>query len=418
MEKEGESIAAKALSRNEQIRALSIGGALVAFVFFVLPMIWHALTHRPPPPLSKLIAGQFRPSHDQMADLAIARVSLRPFAGLVETDGLVATNDDATTPVFSPFSGTVTRILARAGDKVQKGTPLLVVAATEAVQSESDLISAADVERAAQASLKNTIENEARQRALYEAGSVALKDWHQPGVDLTTAQTAERSANAVLIAARGKLGILGFSPKQVGTLERAHDTMAVSPEATIFAPISGTVIRRQVGAGQFIQAGASTPIFSIGDSAMLWLTGNVREADAPQMRVGEPVDIRLTAIPGRVFRARLIWVASAIDATTHRLAVRAELDNSDGLIKPEMFASLAIHTGGDRLSPSVPESAVVREGDAAHVWVAYEDGNLGLRAIRIGRLEDGQVEVLSGLKSGEKFVRSGALFVDNVAQGN
>jgi cobalt-zinc-cadmium efflux system membrane fusion protein len=418
VEKESQSTAAKSLSRNEQLSALAIAGATVVLVFFVLPLVWHALTRQPQPALPKFIAGQFRPTHDQMADLTIGRVSLHAFAGLVETDGIVATNDDTTTPVYSPFSGAVTRILARAGDQVKKGAPLMVVAATEAIQTESDLISAVDAERAAQASLKNATESEARQQALYEAGSVALKDWHQAQVDLTTAQTVERSASAVLNATRGKLGILGFSAKQIDSLERTRGTMAVSPEATLFAPISGTVIQRQVGPGQFIQAGASTPVFSIGESTRLWLTGNVREEDAARMRVGEPVDVRLTAIPGRVFHTKLFWVASAIDATTHRLVVRAELDNPDGLIRPAMFASLAIHTGGDRLSPSVPESAVVREGDTTHVWVAYEDGNLGLRAIVAGRLEDGQVEVLSGLKAGEKFVHSGALFVDNAAQGN
>ena len=100
---------------------------------------------------------------------------------------------------------------------------------------------------------------------------------------------------------------------------------------------------------------------------------------------------------------------------THRLPVRAEIDNRDGALKLEMFANFRILTSDATESPAVPEAAVVYEGEAAHVWVVAADGLLIYRAIHPGRSSDGLVEVLDGLKSGERVVTKGGLFIDQAA---
>ena len=134
------------------------------------------------------------------------------------------------------------------------------------------------------------------------------------------------------------------------------------------------------------------------------------------IQVGAPVDVRVIALPGITFSARLSWVAPSIDPTTHRLAVRAEVDNPGGILKPQMFATVRIHEGDDRMSLAVPENAVVYEGEDARVWIANKDKSLGLRLIRTGRDQDGRIEALSGLKSGDLIVTSGSLFIDRAAQ--
>jgi cobalt-zinc-cadmium efflux system membrane fusion protein len=95
--------------------------------------------------------------------------------------------------------------------------------------------------------------------------------------------------------------------------------------------------------------------------------------------------------------------------------VRAQIDNRDGALKPEMFANFRILTGDATESPAVPEAAVVYEGDAAHVWVVAGDALLAYRAIRTGRNNEGLIEVLDGLKPGEQIVTRGGLFIDQVA---
>ncbi len=404
------------LSRRDQIRVLIIAALAALVIFGAGPWLRSALFETAQPEQRRAIPGTFRPTAEQWSDLILARVRPQRFPGLVVADGALATDDDTTTAVYSPYSGRVTRLVARLGDRVEKGVPLMAIDATEAVQARNDLIAAVDARDAAEAQKKVALENEARQHQLYLGQSTALKDWQQAQADLATAQAALRTAETALSAQRNRMHILGMSEAAIAALEKTRSPDALSSQAMVFAPISGTIIQRQVGLGQYIQAGAANPVFSVGDLSTLWVLGNVREADAPLVRVGQLAEIRVTALPNRIFVARLSWVAPSIDQTTHRLAVRAELRNPDGVLKPLMFATVGVHSGGDRTSLAVPQSAVIYEGDRARVWLAHKDRSLGLRGIRVGRVQNDDVEVLSGLKAGDTVVTRGALFIDRAAQ--
>ncbi|HYM02030.1 MAG TPA: efflux RND transporter periplasmic adaptor subunit [Stellaceae bacterium] len=335
-----------------------------------------------------------------------------------QADGKIANDDDITTPVFSPYSGRVTKLFARAGDRVKKGDPLLAVAASEFVQGQNDLISGNAALSTARSQLKLATINEKRQHELFEAKAGALKDWEQAQADLESAKNNLRSAEITVAAARNRLRILGKSDEEIAALANAQ---SISAESVVTAPIDGVVTQRQVGLGQFINsgaAGAPNLVFSIGDLSKVWLLANVRETDAPAIRIGAPVEVHVLAFPDRVFKARLTYVAPSIDPSTHRLPVRAEVENPDGALKPEMFASFTIITGADIQAPAVPAQAVVYEGESARVWVAHDDKTLELRPIRVGRISEGKVEVLAGLEAGEKVVTSGSLFIDRAAKGD
>ena len=406
-----------ALPRATQLRVLAICACALAAILVIVPVL-RSLAARPAPMIPKMVKSGFSPNSDQWANITLGTVTNRKFPGLVSVDATVATDDDLATQVFSPFTGQIRDIAVRAGDHVEKGAVLMTVAATEAVQSQSDLIAAADAWNAARVTARNADESEKRQHALYQDGSAALKDWQQSQADQATAQAALRTADASLIAAQGKLQILGFGEAQIRKLETAAKGRAIFPPAQLLAPISGTVAQRLVGPGQFVQAGSSNPVFSIGNFGRLWLVGNVREEDATQMRSGEAVDVTVAAMPGRSFPAKLTWVAPSIDAATHRLAVRAEIDNPDGKLKPAMFATMLVHTGGDRVSAAIPEIAVIHEGDRSHVWASSGVRSLVLRSIKTGRLQDGYVEVLDGLAAGERVALSGSLFLDSTAHAD
>lgn len=399
---------------------LLVGLALLAAgVFGVLSRAGVTGSPAPDAPKPAAAPGTFRPTAAQWASLSIEPVQHLTFHASRETDGKIAINDDTTTPVFSPYSGRVTELFVRAGDEVEAGAPLLRVAASEFVQGQNDLLSALQALNTARAQLRLTTQNEERQRALYEANTAgALKDWQQAQTDLEAARSAARTAEIALAAVRNRLHILGKNDAEIAALET---TPRMDPEAIVRAPIGGTILQRQVGLGQYINSatnGAANPIFSIGNLSTVWLVANVRELDAPLMRRGEAVEVRVLAYPGRVFRAKLAHVAPSVDPNTRRLLVRAEVENPDGALKPEMFASFRIITGADSLAPAIPEAAVVYEGEAARVWVAGSDKSLAARAIRVGRISDGQVEVLAGLRPGEMVVTSGSLFIDRAAKGD
>jgi cobalt-zinc-cadmium efflux system membrane fusion protein len=177
------------------------------------------------------------------------------------------------------------------------------------------------------------------------------------------------------------------------------------------------VVDRQIGPGQYAQSGAATPVYTIADLSSVWLVANVREADAARVQRGQSVEVHVLAYPDRAFSARVVYVAPTIDPGTHRLTVRAVIDNPDGALKPEMFASFVILTSQADQSPAVPESAVVYEGESAHVWVVQPNDTLAVRPIRTGRTNDAFVEVLEGLKAGDRVVTRGGLFIDRAAAG-
>jgi cobalt-zinc-cadmium efflux system membrane fusion protein len=329
------------------------------------------------------------------------------------TDGKIAINDDTTTPVFSPYSGRVTRLIAKPGDYVQKGAPLFAIEASEFVQGQNDLVTAvAGVEKAkSRLTLAQTVEK--RQRELLAIRGGALKDLEQAQSDLIGAQGDLRSAGIAHAAARNRLRILGRSDEEIDKLEKMD---RIGAETIVSAPIDGTIVQRKIGLGQFIQNGATDPVFTVGDLSTVWLIANVRESDAPKMKVGAPVEVSVLAYPGRVFNAKLSYVAPALDPTTRRLPVRAEVTNPGRALLPEMFASFRIVAGDTRLMPAVPQDAVIYEGAAARVWVARpKDKSVVSRDIEVGTTVNGLVEVRKGLAVGETVVSSGTLFIDRAA---
>jgi cobalt-zinc-cadmium efflux system membrane fusion protein len=397
------------------ILALFVGVAILAW-----PVIGKNVADpggRAQPATSEEARGNFRPTKEQWAGFKIEPVGLVSFRPEQVTEGSIAIDDDLTTPVFSQHSGRVIKLIVKLGDRVEAGAPLFEIQATEFVQAQNDLITALANLQTARSQLAQAQTNERRAHDLYLAQGGALKDWQQAQTDLITSQNTVRADEIALAAVRNRLRILGKSDKEIASLE-AQPTQKLDPVTIVTAPIGGIITQRQIGLGQYINSmsgGASSPVYTIGNLSTVWLIANVRETDAPLMHVGEPVEVHVLAFPGRVFKAKISWVAPSIDSNTHRLSVRADVENPRGELKPGMFANFSIITGEAATAPAVPQRAIVYEGDTARVWVAEDDGTIAARSIRTGRIADGMVEILAGVSSGEKVVTRGALFIDRAA---
>jgi len=124
------------------------------------------------------------------------------------------------------------------------------------------------------------------------------------------------------------------------------------------------------------------------------------------------------AYPDRVFPANISFVATSLDTGTRRLLVRATIDNSQHLLRPEMFASVTILTGEGDNSPAIPRDAVIYDGKATHVWVARDDKSVERRDIKTGLSNGQMIQVIEGLHDGESVVTKGSLFVDRAAAGS
>ena len=414
------SLRRRHLSPLTQLLTIAILALFVGVAILAWPVIGKNVADpggRPQPATSEEASGAFRPTKEQWAGFKIEPVGLVSFRPEQVTEGSIAIDDDLTTPVFSQHSGRVIKLIAKLGDRVEAGAPLFEIQATEFVQAQNDLITALANLQTARSQLAQAQTNERRAHDLYLAQGGALKDWQQAQTDLITSQNTVRADEIALAAVRNRLRILGKSDKEIASLE-AQPTQKLDPVTIVTAPIGGIITQRQIGLGQYINSmsgGASSPVYTIGNLSTVWLIANVRETDAPLMHVGEPVEVHVLAFPGRVFNAKISWVAPSIDSNTHRLSVRADVENPRGELKPGMFANFSIITGEAATAPAVPQRAIVYEGDTARVWVAEDDGTIAARLIRTGRIADGMVEILAGVSSGEKVVTRGALFIDRAA---
>ncbi len=398
------------------IALLVLGGVLIA-LFFVLPAIV-GLAAPGAAPEQEAASGPFKPTDQQWAGLKVKPVAQRDYAPQVETEGRIALDDDLTTPVVSPYSGRVTRVFLRAGARVVAGTPLFAVQSQELAQAQNDLVSGLATLRTARAQLDLSIANESRLHQLYLGHGAALKDWQQSRVDLATARGGLSSAAIAVAAVRNRLTILGVSRAEIAGIADAPDLEREAADTIVRSPVAGVLTQRAINPGQTIvgsvtSQGTAGAVFTVGDLSKLWMIANAREDDAGRFHVGDLARVRVPAFPDHVFNAKVSFVAGVIDPNTHRLLVRADVANPDGMLKPDMLADFEIVTGAASSILAVPEIAVVYEGSDAHVWVADPvHKTLALRQIVTGASDHGMVQVVHGLSAGESVVTSGAVFID------
>lgn len=390
---------------------LTVSAAALALIAGAL--LWPRTSGSPAPPPAQNPSA-FQPDAAQWKALGFAEVRPASFPEEEETEGQIATADDVTVQVFPPFSGQVERVFVLAGDHVVKGQPLAAVRASELAQAGADLNASEASLASAKAQLATAEANAARQAALLPERGASKHDVEQAQSDLAAARAAVQTNAAAADAVRNRLRILGISESDVRNLSRRGAL------AMIRAPVSGVVVQRDLGPGQYLNStanGATTALFTISDLGKVWLVAEVREEDANRVALGDTVQVRVLSLPGRTFSAKINFVGSVIDPTTRRLPVHAVLPSFNGLLKPGMFATFTITGASTETSPAIPESAVVYDGADARVWVAQPGHLLALRQVQVGRRHDGLVQVVSGLAPGEQVVTTGALFIDRAAKG-
>jgi membrane fusion protein, heavy metal efflux system len=358
---------------------------------------------------------RYTPTPAEWASLTIEPVTEQVFRAETLTEGKIAVDEDRSTPVFSPYVGRVTKLLVRPGDSVTQGQPLFVIEAADTVQAQNDFIAAMTGLNKAQSAVDLAQLQDRRAKDLFEGKAVPLKDYQQSQATLIQAQNDLRSSQTALEAARGKLRILGLTDAAIAAFQEKG---RIDPDTTVFSPITGTVVQRKVGPGQYVSAGATDPVFVIGDLSTVWLIAFVRETDAAKVAVGQQITFNVMALPGRPLTARIDYVSAAIDPVTRRLLVRATVANTDGLLKPEMFANVTIYSGSDHPAVGVPKQALIYEGDQVRLWVAHEDKSIELRQIKTGLINGDLVEVEGNLKPGDQIVTKGSLFIDRAASGS
>lgn len=216
-------------------------------------------------------------------------------------------------------------------------------------------------------------------------------------------------------AARERLLDLGLTEEEVVILEH---TLEPTPMVNIRAPLSGTVVARNVYEGQEINQNGKedgTRLFEIGDFSSMWFMFDAYESDLAWLRAGQPVEVTTPSLAGRVLTAPIAFIDPTLNEMTRTAKVRVVLPNQDRALFHKETA-----TGRVRLAlPDVliaPRSAVLQHGAEPIVFLQQADRAYVARRVQLGRVGDTTVEILSGLNEGDRVVTEGGLMLDGQAQ--
>ena len=294
-----------------------------------------------------------------------ATVANRSFSDTIEVLGVARGRKSVN--ITSNSSELITRVLFQDGQRVSAGTPLVELQARE---EDADIIQA-------RAQVTQAQRNYERYRELAERGIAARITAEQAETDLATAR-------ASLSAAQARLG-----------------------DRVIRAPFAGILGLSGVTAGTLINPGAV--ITTLDDIDTIRVDFPVPERYLNVLRTGLPITATADAFGDQAFQGRIALIDTRINETTRAVTARAEFPNPGARIRPGMLVRVAVQQG-QRTSTAVPESAIQYEGDGAFVYrIAGSDGKLTAQRVEIqtGAVEGGFVEIVSGLRAGERVVGSG-----------
>ncbi len=321
--------------------------------------------------------GSVRLSDRDMTTFGITfgTVERRALARAVRAVGLVEFDERRMAYLAPKFGGWAERLHADfTGQVVRAGQPLVDVYAPELITAQEEMLLAARMLDSVQGS-----------------------------------RVAEVTAGAseLLHAARRRLAYWDVTDAQI---ERILEAREVSRTLTLFAPVSGVVMEKNVLRGQAFEPGGN--LFMIADLSEVWVNAEVFEADVSLVREGMPVEVTVTALPGQTFLGRVEYVYPTLQDRTRSLRARVVLANPRRALRPGMYATVRLEASlGEVLT--VPAAAVLRTGERAVAFVDMGDGSLMPHELVLGVSGGSFVQVLSGLEPGQRVVTSAQYLLDS-----
>jgi Cu(I)/Ag(I) efflux system membrane fusion protein len=321
--------------------------------------------------------GAVRLTSEQLQTFGVSfsTVDQRPLSAEVRTVGVVTFDERRLAEVAPKFSGFVERLYVNyTGQPVRRGQPLLDVYSPELVAAQHELLVARELERTGSASSVPGVPQ--REISLVQAARQRLRLW-----DISDAQIDE-----VL---------------RTGRVRRA---------LTLYSPTAGTVIEKNVVAGQAVAAGQT--LYTIADLRSMWVDAELREQDAGGVRIGSPAEIELSSFPGREFSGRVSYFYPTVGEAARTVKARIEVANPGGVLLPGMYATVTIRTP-IRTALTIPASAAINTGRRTIVFVDMGSGRLMPHDVVLGRASAGYAEVISGLEPRQRVVTSAQFLLDS-----
>ena len=339
----------------------------------------------------------------QLIGVKTVRVSLKSLQKVIRTVGRIEADERKLATVNTKIEGWIEKLhVDYTGRYVKKGEPLVEIYSPELLATQQEFIS--------------TLKWAGKQ-----TGTVQTPDAAHSGHDHSAQATGNepvsdlqkmltKDASAALDAARQRLRLWDISEKQIKHIEQTGKPVRT---LTLYSPVSGSVTQKMAIRGMKVMPGEK--LFDIADLSTLWIIADIYENELPFIKVGQHARITLSYFPGMALSSRIDFIFPTISADTRTTKVRLTLPNPGGRLKPQMFTNVEIRISlGKKLV--IPESAVIDTGTSQIVYVDKGEGAFEPREVELGLRADGAVEVLRGIKAGEKVASSANFLIDSEAQ--
>jgi RND family efflux transporter MFP subunit len=318
------------------------------------------------------------PEKQQLIGVKYGQVEMTGGSRTIRAAGKVAIDETRIGHVHTKVEGWIDKVFVDfTGKLVKKGDPLLTVYSPDMLASERELLLAVKAKRIMQ-------------------GSALPASYDQ--------------TESLLQAARRRLELWDLSESQINQVLQTGQPIQ---NVTLYSPMTGYVTDRK--AFPQLKVMPDTDLYTIVDLSRVWIMADVFEYEAPNIRAGETASVSLQALPGRTFRARIDYLQPQVDPMTRTLKVRLNMDNPGLMLKPDMYADVEFRENlPQRLT--VPAEAVLDAGERKTVFIDRGNGFFEPRQVRTGERDGDRIQILSGLRGGERVVISGNFLIDSESQ--
>lgn len=334
----------------------------------------------------------------KLQQLRVESVSVRDMAvDEVIAPGKIDVNPNRVSRVTIPVTGKIVSVLVRIGDAVRQGQTVVLLESSEADAAISGALQADATLTQARAALIKAQSDYERAKDLFAGDAGPKKDVLTSEAALAQAKAALEQAEAARSQASARLELLGLKGQ------------AFRQKIEIRAPVAGKVLEMSVVPGEY-RNDTSSPIMTIADLSSVWVVSEVPESTIRMIEKGERLEVQLTAYPDQKFEARVTRIADTVDPTTRTVKVYAEVANSRGRLRPEMFGRIR-HVDATRPMPAIPASAVVHAQRQTVVYREITRGTYEPVPVTLGNRAGEYIGVLNGLTPKDRVVVDGAMLL-------
>ena len=307
--------------------------------------------------------------------------------------GRLETQNRRLAKIGSPIIGRVSDLYVSLGDVVKKGQVLARVNSIELTQTQLTLIKSSQL-----IGLKTKAVE--RAKLLFEADVISKAEMLRVENELDAVKADYR-------ASRDQLIVLGMSEKAVEKIETSGQ---INSFGDVISRFDGIIISRSINVGQIVNP--QDTLFQVADLTKLWAVALIPEQQSTFIQKDEVVTIEIPALDNKKIETKIIFEDSIVDPQTRTVMVRAELDNPNLFLKPDMLTSM--HIRSKKISRiAIPISSLVRENDRAHVFVQNTPQTFRLREVELGTKDGNLITVLGGIAQGETIVSDGAFHLNS-----